>query len=284
MTFDLYLRGKEIPLDAIFNHIDENADFQRQKIPNENSGYSFLNPVTGVYWYLRIEERGKNDLNVKLLSFSLNYNRATFFALETLPLVENLCRHFDLLVEDPQEDSVGQASFEELLKSWRLHNKRAVQALQADGIALHYMLESKATEWWAFMRERSRIAAHFQDRVFIPQVFLLKRPSGAPFRMIVWDHGNCQLLAPADLVWIDRSKISSHEGKTEQGFVPFERFHELVAPYTTEYHTGTHSYRLLDPAKHPEVISLVGEWELAPTLKHEQVFTDGFHDVEMDKV
>lgn len=279
MSFDLYLRGDHWALEALLKYLDRYPEFQRQDLPKKDLGHSFLNPATGVYWYLGID--GRENSQMGSVYISLNYNRPTFFALETLPLVESLCKHFQLLVEDPQEDFLGPASLEDLIKSWRIHNERAVKALNAQGMALNYMPERKANDWWEYARVRENIATNLGDTVFVPEVFIIKRPSEEPFRMIVWPEGSRQILPPADDVWIDRSD-STYAGKADQGFVSFDRFFDLVAPYTSEYPVGTQSYKLLDPGKHPEVISLTRELELIPPTNHEQVGPDGFHDVVLN--
>jgi hypothetical protein len=131
MSFDLYIRGDDLPFDSILKHLDQHLNFQRQDF-SDGGGYAFVNPDTGVYCYFRVAERD----HVKSLCFSLNYNRPTFFALETMPLVESLCQQFHLLVEDPQEEFVGPASRQSLIDSWKIHNEHAVKALKAQGMAL----------------------------------------------------------------------------------------------------------------------------------------------------
>jgi len=269
MSFDLYLRRDHLPRNAILDHLGKYPGFQRQELPD--SGYALVNSATGVYCYFRMDEEPSQSL-----CFSLNYNRPTFFALETMPVVENLCRQFELTVEDPQEDFNGPASSPELINSWRIHNEHAVKALKAQGVALIYIPESKANEWWAYARVREKMAADLGDSVFVPEVFILKRPAEEPFRMIVWPEGNRQILPPSDVVWIERSE-------DDRGFVSGARFFEMVAPYTSEYRIDTDSYRLLDPVWHTEVIPLTRTLELMPiTSEHEQIAPDGFHDVVLD--
>lgn len=84
-----------------------------------------------------------------------------------MPLVESLCQWFRLLVEDPQEEYVGPATFQSLIDSWKIHNERAVKALKAQGMALNYMPESKANEWWAYTRVREQMAKNLGDSVFV---------------------------------------------------------------------------------------------------------------------
>lgn len=268
MSFDLYLRKDNLPLAAILDHLDKYPDFQRQDFAEVGSGYALVNQTTGVYCYFKID-------HVQELCFSLNYNRPTFFALETMPLVENLCQQFELVVEDPQEDFVGRASLQQLINSWRIHNERAVKSLKAQGMALNYIPENKANEWWAYRRVREKIAADLGDSVFVPEVFILRLPAEEPFRMIVWPEGIREILPPSDVVWIERSE-------DDHGLVSGARFFELVAPYTSEYRIGTESYRLLDPVWHTEVISLTRTLELTPITSPEQIAPDDFHDVVLD--
>lgn len=122
MSFDLNLRGDNLPLNAILDHLEKYPGFQRQELPD--SGYALVNQATGVYCYFSTD-------GAQSLCFSLNYNRPTFFALETMPVVENLCRQFKLTVEDPQEDAIGPVSLPEMIYSWRIHNERAVKGLKA---------------------------------------------------------------------------------------------------------------------------------------------------------
>ncbi|HEY0727957.1 MAG TPA: hypothetical protein VGD38_07815 [Pyrinomonadaceae bacterium] len=190
MSFDLYLRGDNLALANVLEHLDNYPEFERQELPD--SAYALVNPSTGVYCYFRLDDDDTASSRGKSLCFSLNYNRQTFFALETLPLVESLCKRFQLVVEDPQEEVVGPASLNELIKSWRVHNERAVKSIEAQGMALNYMHESKANEWWEYARVREKLSTDLGDSVFVPEVFIIKRASEEPFRMIVWPEGNRQ--------------------------------------------------------------------------------------------
>ena len=279
MSFDLYLRGYNLPVDSILEHLDQHPNFQREEF--SDGGYGLVNQATGVYCYFSVDD--PEDSDVKTLCFNLNYNRPTFFALETMPLVENLCQRFGLHVQNPQEDFVGLVSLPDLINSWRINNERAVKALKAQGTKLNYMPEIKANEWWAYTRVREQMAQSLGDSVFVPEVFILKRPAEEPFRMIVWPEGNRQLLPASDVVWIDRSDNEVSSETATGGFVDGERFLELVAPYTTEYRFGDESFRLLDPVSFPEVNAKTRKLELKPIdVQHEGVAPDGFHNVVLD--
>src|SRR5689334_15215566 len=59
------------------------------------------------------------------LGFNLNYARPSFFALESMPLVEKVCTDLGLLVVDPQSEDGQQPKApraEELIASWNEGN------------------------------------------------------------------------------------------------------------------------------------------------------------------
>src|ERR1043165_2979078 len=128
MSFDLYLRGADLPRDAILRHVAQYSNFQLQELTGADFDYVLVNPATGVYCYFGLGEPRQGNIDSLLLS--LNYNRPTFFALESMLLGERLGQRFDLIVEDPQAERVGPASRELLIESWRVHNERAVKALK----------------------------------------------------------------------------------------------------------------------------------------------------------
>jgi len=125
MSFDLYLRGADLPRDAILNHVVKHSNFELQELTDAAFDYVLVNPATGVYCYFGLDDAEVN-MPVNSLSLTLNYSRPTFFALESMPLVESLSRRFELLVEHPQEERVGPA----LHKKW----EQQVFILNSNGV------------------------------------------------------------------------------------------------------------------------------------------------------
>jgi len=280
MSFDLYLRGPSLAREAVLNHLDQFPHFERQELTDSAFDYALADRRTGVYFYLGIDER---QSKVKSLSFSLNYNRPTFFALESLPLAESLCRTFDLLLEDPQAGSVGPTSVDALVRSWRIHNEGAVKALKAQGMAKVFMPEFKANEWWAYTRVAPTIGKTFGNSLFVPELLVVRHSIEEPFRMFVSPVAIKQIVPPSDFVLVDRSSDTSPEDRVDRGLIASESFLNLMAPYTTPYQIGTETYPLLDPVRHPKLIELMRNLELTPVnCQYERVDSDAYHNVILD--
>lgn len=280
MSFDLFLRGASLARDGVLNHLDQFPHFERQELTDSAFDYALVDPRTGVYFYLGLEER---QSRVKSLSLSLNYNRPAFFALESLPLAESLCRKFDLLLEDPQENTVGPTSVDALVTSWRIHNEAAVKALKAQGMAQIFVPESKANDWWSYTLVAPTIEETFGYSLFVPELLVLRHSVEEPFRMFVAPIAIKQILPPSDFVLIERSNDTESRDKVQRGLISSERFLNLVAPYTTSYRVGKETYPLLQHADHPTLIQLMRNLELTPVARgYERVDPDAYHNVILD--
>ena len=99
----------------------------------------YQHPSSGAYcsFDLSTEELGPlpeelgQDFAETGLSFNLNYVRGTFFALESMPLVEAMANEFGLLTVDPQahssnDDAPRVRTASELIDTWRAGNQFAV--------------------------------------------------------------------------------------------------------------------------------------------------------------
>jgi hypothetical protein len=88
------------------------------------------------------------------LTFNLNYRRPSFFAFETMPVVEAFCKHFNLVIEDPQQETVQPVDATRLIASWRAHNAKAMSAIREvtkeEAMDLHYLPAERATDWWRY--------------------------------------------------------------------------------------------------------------------------------------
>src|SRR5271168_1931511 len=103
----------------------------------------YSNPNTGVYFSFDFEEAPESpDDGPDIpdgyfdsgLSFNLNYNRPTYFGLESMPVVEKLASRFGLSVLNPQEDfdaseSLLAADSDILTRSWVRHNQQAIRVM-----------------------------------------------------------------------------------------------------------------------------------------------------------
>ncbi len=136
------------------------------------------------------------------LSFNLNYVRPSFFAYETMPLVEAFCKRFNLIVEDSQEETLGPADASHLIDSWRSHNAKAMGAMtdvaKEEDMELHYLPEPRATEWWRYMSVRQGIEDALTEDNFVPSLMILMGPAKQLFTLLLWPKGIAQFFPPCD--------------------------------------------------------------------------------------
>jgi hypothetical protein len=182
MSFDLYFCRREGSVPAIpelKQYFSALPLFKLEDIHDGGVQFWYQNEATGVYCsfsWSPIDARELDRCGSSGLSFNLNFNRPSFFAYETMPLVEAFCKHFDLQVEDPQEETVQPAQAQRLIESWRAHNTRAMGALaktaKEEEMELHYFPEQRATEWWRYMSVRQRIEDSLTDDIFVPSLMI----------------------------------------------------------------------------------------------------------------
>jgi len=159
------------------------------KLSNTGLQFAYRNPDTGVHFAFDFEPavgndgyRASPDGSFRTgIVLSLTYGRPTYFAYESMPLVEDLAQGFDLLVLDAQAQSArpGPCNVDELIRSWRDANQRAVRAMATQGLidSFYYLPEAKANRFWAYRSQRAGYAKRLGEEVFVPEIFLFA-PAG----------------------------------------------------------------------------------------------------------
>lgn len=154
------------------------------KLSNTGLQFAYRNPDTGVHFDFDFEPAAGDDGDWVSpdgcfrtgIALSLTYGRPTYFAYESMPLVEDLAQGFDLLVMDAQAESArpGPCNVEELIRSWRDNNRRAVRTMATQGLidSFHYLPEEKADLFWAYRSQRAGYAKRLGEEVFVPEIFL----------------------------------------------------------------------------------------------------------------
>lgn len=137
------------------------------------------------------------------VTFTLNYVRPSFFARESMPLVESLGRRFDLLAIDRQGDNVpAPPSAARLASAWEMYNRAAVRALSASqpdvGQEIGHLPRAAADAWWEYARVHASLDQAMEaEDVFVPRVTLAwAPPDRAVHRLFVWAEGVGQTVVP----------------------------------------------------------------------------------------
>jgi hypothetical protein len=291
MSFDLYFcrPGGSVPaIPELKEYFAASALFQ--VIDSEDGGvqFTYQNEATGVYCsfsYSTLDATDSEGCASSGLSFNLNYSRPSFFAYETMPLVEAFCKRFDLVVENPQEETEESAEASRLIQSWRSHNANAMRGLRGvekEGkLELRYLPEQQATDWWRYMSVKQGIEDELTEDMFVPSLMILQSPAQKLFTMIVWPKGIAQFFPRCDYVCVDREKKRLFGTKEEMGLVAYDSVIATIGPLLDDYEFGGLKIKYLSPGKERDAARLIQTLQLEPVelSRHTQIASDGFHDV-----
>jgi hypothetical protein len=292
LSFDLNFgrRDGTMPsVEKMKEYFQNSSSFRINELETSGLEFWYENDATGVYCLFSYTP---DDVEAELgqfsaggLTFNLNYIRPSFFAYETMPLVQRFCENFDLLVEDVQEENVKAADVSRLVESWRRHNERAVSALsqEKEGVEMRYLPEERATEWWQYTRLKQSVEDSLADDIFVPTILILESLEKQLFTMIVWTDGISQFFPHCDYVLVQRKKKKLFGSKEEVGLIPFEAVIERIGPYLDDYDLDSGSVKYLSPNKMPEVVSEIQNFTLSAIDlgRHTRVAADAFHDVSL---
>lgn len=127
MSYDLFLNPSSRPLsgEQFASYFGERAHYT---VGNDQAFYE--NADTGVYFFFDHNDDGPGSV-----TFNLNYFRPHYFGLEAAPEVAAFITAFDLSIEDPQSDGMGDGPFsiKGFLQGWNAGNRFGYRAVLSQG-------------------------------------------------------------------------------------------------------------------------------------------------------
>jgi hypothetical protein len=291
MSFDLNFcrQNRSAPATSeLKEYFSAQPCFEVSDVAEGGVEFVYQNEETGVYCifsYSPLDAAESQGCGASGLAFNLNYGRPTFFALETMPLVERFCKHFDLLVEDPQDETMQAAEASRLISSWQSHNTSAMGTMkkvaEEENMELHYFPEAKATEWWRYTSIRKGIEDSMVQDIFVPSLLIVVNPARTLLRLMVWPKGIPQFFPTADYVYVEREKKRLFGKKEEAGLVPYESVISACSALLEEFDFGEYRLKYLTPEKTASAEKVVESLELEPVdlSKYTRIASDDFHDV-----
>lgn len=206
------------------------------------------------------------------LAYELPLPRPLFYALETLPLVVQVAREFQLDVELLSPDNTMpccEPTFERLLTQWQLANRDEVEALAAEGVNLPRLDNQALEAMWEFMLLRTELARRYnRSHVQVPPVELVRPKGGGPVsRVVRWRNLTPAALADSDYVWLENPPDPLRDGTLvrSQDLRDFAKFayRDLAQPV---YH------RLFDKARvQQDLIQALAQMPVRQALEFEAV-------------
>lgn len=289
MSFDLYFCRQNSPNPSIAelkDYFAASPSFQVDDTTGDGVEFNYVNEATGVYCqfsYSPLDAAELEECGSSGLTFNLSFNRASFFAYETMPLVEAFCKKFDLIVEDPQAETVGPADANRLIASWRNSNARATTAIAKENVELHYLPERSATEWWRYVSVSQSLDEAMTEDVFIPTPLILMNAEKKLFTMTIWPDGIAEFFPTSDYVLVQREKKRLFGTKKESGVIDYEQLIEAIGHLLTDYDFRGLRLKYLRPEDKPQAAPLVQKLPLEPIelARCTRMAPDSFHDVAL---
>ncbi len=190
----------------------------------------YFNKSTGANVFLNLHRNNPEGMQFPGyrytgLTYTINSFRPLYFGYETMPILEAICRKFDLYVVDPQDFEIGGSgkpkpcSSNELIDCWRASNKKATARLAGDSRARQgtvqylvgpdldlFLTEDKAIGWWRYTSKKEALAQRLYEAdvpLFVPNLMILKRKADHKlFVTMAFTEGVGYVLPPCDLFFV----------------------------------------------------------------------------------
>lgn len=223
MSYDLFFSadGSDAP------DVRELTDYFRSRAwyDIEDDAARYRDGDTGVHFAFlwSFDDSGEK---VEKVTFTINYARPRFFALEAADELDDFVDTFDFEFSDPQsEETVAAYDRDRFLREWNHGNKAAVEAIseQDEGAAFEFSLSAdELRRSWEWNRARGDLQTSLGGAVFVPRVLLFAR-NGSVECGIVWPDAIPLVLPDVDFVLVSVPQDDS-EGPPKATLVEYDDF------------------------------------------------------------
>jgi hypothetical protein len=215
MSYDLYFhcRGsQEIPQAAFNAYFGARANYGHDGDPGR-----YANEDTGVYFSFQFADDRDGDEDdggqrAATATFNVNYIRPHIFGLEAEPELAAFVRHFDLTVEDPQLNGMGEGEYsrEGFLAGWNAGNDfgyRAMAGRAGASFADHVLPTERIETCWRWNIARRDLQQRLGDEIFVPVIMFIGI-NGRALSACVWPDGIPIALPRVDFLIIGRDELA----------------------------------------------------------------------------
>ncbi|WP_442510515.1 hypothetical protein SH528x_002140 [Novipirellula sp. SH528] len=202
MSYDLFLKSDSTTLTT-----DEFESYfnARPYYTLSNAQAFYENQDTGVYFFF---DYAPDELGT--VAFNLNYYRPHFFGLEAAPEVAEFISAFNLTVEDPQTDGMGDGPFsiDGFLRGWNAGNRFGYRAIlsQDERPETQVYPTAELERTWRWNLNRAALQNRMGELLFVPKFMFYKGQTQAR-SAVVWPDA-CPIFMPkADIVIVLRDDL-----------------------------------------------------------------------------
>ncbi len=239
MAFELLFfkhKDTKIILKDVVAFFTDKPNFLVKPLNVDNYSFEYKNPQTNVAFKINYNE--KDELITELTydenygycftSFSMNYTRPSFFALEAMPIVEAFSQTFNLYINDIQslteeKNALKLYTKAELMTTYLNNNQIACIEFN-NQFALTSTDKAKTDYFYEYTSARDELEKTLNVDVVIPDISFLKNITTEDvFTVISWDDCIPTLLPKVDYVLVIRA-VKGFLGRKKQStsLVPYE--------------------------------------------------------------
>jgi hypothetical protein len=274
MSYDLaFARRSGAPLTKE-DFAEHFAARPRYKLKGSHAFYA--NQDTGVYFNFEHgagshadADRGADEdgdpggSGTAVASFTINYFRPPFFALEAAPELAAFVGRFDLVVHDQQMDGMGDGDYsdEGFLRGWTTGNRFGHQAIVQEHGELPELRtrpEERLLADWRWNYAREQLQRTVGAKAFVPKILCFE-VDGAARSAVIWGDLVPALLPAVDVVLVARQELAPRRffrRKLDVTVVPWSDLAPLLASFPRAGEPEPH-LRLLYDQPPPALVDFV---------------------------
>ena len=262
----------------------------------------YSNPKTGVYFSFDFEAKAPESPEDgpdipdgyfdSGLSFNLNYNRPSYFALEAMPIVEKLASDFGLGAANPQGNLDGHessvvADSEMLVQSWTNSNRRAILLMMEQPKASRPLSMPAAASLylWRYGTAKADLERTCGEAVFVPSLVPVQRKGETKAgRATVYTEGLPTIVPESEWVFIVRRKKGFFQLKREPevAAIRLENFRETLAGCIKPFHWKGPEVQIISVESAEKAGKIVrGIDRTLPGSEFEVIGPDSFVDIDL---
>lgn len=172
------------------------------------AGYE--NEVTGIYFGFDFSSESDAEPGRLPVAFNINYFRPHTFGLEAEPVLTAFVNEFQLGIDDPQTDGMGEGPYsgEGFIRGWNAGNRFAHQAIMTGESAPKPLTlpAARVEGLWRWNHAKADTAEHFFDLIgeappcFVPTVMYFQTGETSVSSLVVWDTKMAIAIPDVDLV------------------------------------------------------------------------------------
>jgi hypothetical protein len=255
MSYDLFFKPRKGSFSATdFAHYFRdrphfNCDGTQAWYGNENTGVYFV-----FAFQAEPETEDGDDSEHFPVALNVNYFRPSYFILEAEPEVTAFVRYFDLLVNDPQMNGMGQGEYDakKLVSGWNVGNEFGYSTILKDeknrsGVS-HFPM-GKLHDVWRWNLSIPGRQARAGESKFVPRITFLNL-EGSTVTMALWPDGIPIVVTKVDYLYVPRELLAPRRflrKRMDRTLVAWELALPILLKYGIQEEQGVISLNYMEP-------------------------------------